>query len=387
MSTMSVLTTGRRTRGGRKARPLRRVAPARSPYAAVHDLMGQLRAHVDQAEAEFRTSMLTSALQERLRAKISAESSEVWVRSSTGEVDQLGAQGPRAHTTEDAVRRCLAVGRPCRQDETLLLPLRVGKDVFGVVTLGLPCPPDRGRVTAAQEIADEYAVRLDTALFVDGVRTWATSEERRRVAREIHDGVAQRIVALGYLADDVSHLTEGPARQALEALREQIAGIAGELRLSLLDLRTDVDLDDGISGALSSYLAELGQRSGLQVHLDLDEHGQRPPRRVEREVFKIAQEAVNNVRRHAHASNIWVTLVSDGEHLRLVVEDDGTGIASPRAGHYGLQGMRERAEQIEAVLEIDVRPTGGLVVTLQSRTATTSSTEGDSHGHHHLARR
>jgi signal transduction histidine kinase len=204
------------------------------------------------------------------------------------------------------------------------------------------------------------------ALLLDEVRISATSEERRRVAREIHDGVAQRIVALGYLADDAALLARGEAaREAVESLRDQITGIARELRLSLEDLRSDVAVEDGIAGALSAYLDELRCVSGLRIHLHVDERGRRPARGIEREVLAIAQEAVSNVRQHAGAINLWVSLTTDEHEVRLVVEDDGTGSVAPRAGHYGLQGMRERAELVGATLEIGVRPDGGTAVTLR----------------------
>jgi signal transduction histidine kinase len=82
-------------------------------------------------------------------------------------------------------------------------------------------------------------------------------------------------------------------------------------------------------------------------------------------VLAIAQEAISNVRQHAGAINLWVSLTTDVHEVRLVVEDDGTGTVAPRAGHYGLQGMRERGELVGATLEIGVRPDGGTAVTLQ----------------------
>jgi signal transduction histidine kinase len=385
MSTVGDTKTPRWVRG-RKGRSSRRVAAVRAAYA--QDLQGQLRALVGGRDVALRTSSVSAELQERLRSAAGAASSAVWVWSAEGELDLVAAHGRQTHASESALWHGLAIERPSWRDETLVLPLRVGSEVFGAVALGEVPAVDPARLAGMQEIADEHAVRLDTALLLDGVRTSATSEERRRVAREIHDGVAQRIVALGYLADDVALLArDEPARQAVESLRDQITGIAGDLRLSLRDLRSDLALEDGISGALSAYVDGLGSRSDLRIHLHLDERGHRPPRGVEREVFAIAQEAISNVRRHAHAINLWIALTTDGHEVRLVIEDDGTGAVAPCAGHYGLQGMSERAEQIDATLEIGVRPDGGTVVTLQTGATGPSTRDGDSDDHQRLAGR
>lgn len=222
--------------------------------------------------------------------------------------------------------------------------------------------------------------------------TTALREERRRVARELHDGVAQQVVALGYLVDDVACLVDTEsARTAVIALRDEVSRVTHELRRSVADLRTEVGVEDGLadglSGALSSYVGELGHHCDLRIHLHLDERGARPPRHVEREVLRIAQEAIANVRQHARAINLWVRLTTDAHQLRLVVEDDGIGNVAPREGHFGLVGMRERAERIDGALEVGVRPDGGTVVTLHTGVATAPTMEGDSDDRQRLARR
>ena len=313
----------------------------------------------------------------------------MWVRLVAKEPDLVAAHGTGADLSPHAVRRCLALGRPSWRKDTLALPLRTGDEVFGVVALGAPAVRIRPGGRDAGEPGRARG-RLDAALFVDRMRSSAAAEERRRLAREIHDGVAQRVVALGYLADDVAALVEGAeATEVVEALREQVSTIAGELRLSVADLRTDDDFDlaDGISGALSAYVEEIGRRSDLRVHLYLDERGTRPSRGTEHEVLKVAQEAISNVYQHARATHLWISLTSNGSHVRLVVEDDGIGQAQPRRGHFGLQGMRERASRIGAELDVRARRDRGTVVTLQTRATTAPTDEGNSHGNQGLARR
>ena len=211
-------------------------------------------------------------------------------------------------------------------------------------------------------------------------------EERRRIARELHDGVGQLVVALGYRVEDIADLVEaGPMHEAVLQLREEVAHVARELRRALGELRAEPAVDRSVSDALSSYLEELSRRGDLRVHLAVEERGQRLPGQVEREVLQIAREAITNVDRHARAINLWVRLVREDGRVRLVVEDDGIGAVVPRPGHYGIQGMRERTEQIGGVLEIGVRPDGGTVVTLWAGGARVG--EGESNDRQRSARR
>lgn len=193
------------------------------------------------------------------------------------------------------------------------------------------------------------------------------TEERRRVARDLHDGVGQHLVLLGYLVDEVAALAgSGQVRDGLLALRDEVGRVAVELRASLADLRDEPVPGEGLTAALSSYAAELRRRSDLRIHLRLDERGPRPRPAVEREVLKVAQEAIANVRQHARAANLWVRLTTDAHQLVLVVEDDGIGHVAPREGHFGLSGMRERAAQVGANLEIGPGRDGGTRVCLRA---------------------
>ncbi len=221
----------------------------------------------------------------------------------------------------------------------------------------------------------------------------AVTEERRRVARNLHDGVGQQLVLLGYLVDEVAALAGSDAvRAGLLTLRDEVTRAALELRLSLTELRDEPGPDPGactsLSAALSSYADEVRGRSDLRIHLHLDERGPRRSREVEQEVYRVAQEAIANVRQHAHAINVWVRLTTDAQQLLLLVEDDGIGHVAPREGHFGLRGMRERAERIGADLELGPRRDGGTIVRLHlAGVMYAPITEGDGHDRPRLARR
>ena len=202
---------------------------------------------------------------------------------------------------------------------------------------------------------DEHALRLDAALTFDEIRTIATMEERHRLAREIHDGVAQEIASLGYAVDDLSaDATSDAQRRKLNTLRSELSRVVSELRLSIFDLRSEVSA--GLGSALSDYVREVGARSGMTVHMTLDVAPTRLRGEVETELFRIAQEAITNARKHSSAANLWIDCRIQPPAARISVRDDGGGLGKGRDDSYGIKIMRERAERINATLEVASRP-------------------------------
>jgi signal transduction histidine kinase len=231
--------------------------------------------------------------------------------------------------------------------------------MIGVVVSEAAEPPAPRLLAELMRTIDEQAFRLDTALLFDEVRSLATTEERRRVAREIHDGVAQEVASLGYVVDDLSAnaITEAQ-RTKLQSLRGEISRVVSELRLSIFDLRSEISPSAGLGSALSDYVRTVGARSGLTVHLTLDEAPTRLRGEIETELLRIAQEAVTNARRHSAAENLWVHCRVRPPYARITVEDDGRGLGPARPDAYGLKIMRERADRIHATLEIGQRDGG-----------------------------
>jgi signal transduction histidine kinase len=200
----------------------------------------------------------------------------------------------------------------------------------------------------------------------------------------MHDGVAQEIVGLGYLVDEIESISDHTeTRELASTLRAEITRLVSEIRFSIFDLRHEVT-DGRLAASLADYAREVSHATGLRVHLSLAESGPSLPPRAATEVLRVAQEAIGNVRKHARASNLWVTLDSDGSTLSLSIEDDGVGNAGPREHHWGLQTMRERAEAVGARLEVSPRSDGGTVVILRSLMTADPHRE-KAHGHHRAA--
>jgi signal transduction histidine kinase len=203
-------------------------------------------------------------------------------------------------------------------------------------------------------------------MLFDDVRDLATMEERNRVAREIHDGIAQDIAFLGYSVDEIVDVTDNEhVRELAVGLREQVTRVVAELRTSVFTLRGRRTGMLTLGGAISAYARRVFPEGDTRLHIVVDEtsHRLRPP--VEAEVLRIAQEALTNARRHANASNLWVECRVSGSHAVVVVEDDGQGLSGGRADSYGIEIMAERARIIMAELTVENRPGGGTRVRLQ----------------------
>jgi signal transduction histidine kinase len=264
--------------------------------------------------------------------------------------------------------RSQARSRPAGDVSALVVPLLAGVRTVGLLTIeadrpGAYPPSVRDRVTALTAPA---ALRLEAALLFDEVRSLATTEERQRLAREIHDGVAQELVMVGYGIDNALAVLPNDvddASEELRTLRREVTRVITELRLSLFELRTEVDRHGGLTAAIAEYARTVGASGGLRVHLSLDESTARLPSAVEAELLRIAQEAITNARKHAGAGNLWVTCVVDPPFAQVEVSDDGHGIADQRPdGRYGLAIMAERAERIRGRLEISPRHPNGTTV-------------------------
>lgn len=253
-----------------------------------------------------------------------------------------------------------------------VLALRLGDRRVGLIGVERDGGPWSARhLTRAQSLADDAALRIDTGQLFSEVRALATVEERRRLAREIHDGIAQEIASLGYVVDDLSARTPDlGTREDLGTLRSELTRIVNELRLSIFDLRTDVQPASGLGAALTSYVRSVGTGSGLTVHLVLDESAYRLPIEAETELLRVAQEAITNARKHARARNLWVTCRVDPPRAFLRVADDGTGLGSARPDSFGLEIMRERTARLGAALTVRNRVGGGTVIEVTVGAAT-----------------
>ncbi len=208
-------------------------------------------------------------------------------------------------------------------------------------------------------------VHLDTALLFAAFRDSATAEERRRLAREMHDGVAQEMASLGYFVDDMLAETSTPEQALrLQVLRERLTNVVAEVRQSVRTLRTNVGDSESLGTAIGSLARHLSGTSGTPITVTLDESTQRLRPEVEAELLRIAQEAMNNAVRHSGAELIEVQCTVAPPQAEIIVSDDGLGIRGRREDSHGLEIMAERARLIEGELTVESRTPRGTVVSV-----------------------
>lgn len=196
----------------------------------------------------------------------------------------------------------------------------------------------------------------------------ATLAERARLAREIHDGLAQdlwfaklkqgRVAGAGELLDD----TRVAAREVLTALDSALA----EARQSVMAMRADPNAGSTLEEVLRAYVDDFADRFGIRTEFDARSSLPRFPARTEAEILRIVQEALNNVRKHADATVVRVRAAGVDGGGRLTVSDNGRGfdVRSVPDDRFGLQGMRERAQGVGATITIESQPSDGTTIIL-----------------------
>ena len=196
----------------------------------------------------------------------------------------------------------------------------------------------------------------------------AALRERERLAREMHDGLGHTLAALSVQLEAVQRLYRVDPERAsaqVDTLKALTRASMAELRSSLAGLRAPGLGDQSIEPALQALCVEFEQHSGVKVVLALEGDSGSLPAAVTETLWRVAQEALTNVEKHAQAKQVTLTLAAASRQVSLAVCDDGVGIPVgllPVNGHYGLVGMRERVEGLGGALQVTRPPAGGTCV-------------------------
>jgi signal transduction histidine kinase len=197
------------------------------------------------------------------------------------------------------------------------------------------------------------------------------TEERQRLARELHDSVTQSLYGVTMYAEAAARLLDrgvtDEAGRILRELRDTSISALREMRLMIFELRPPSLAEDGLVTAIESRLGAVEARAGLRTEFEYDEIGHLPTA-VEEALFGIAREALNNVLKHAGADGVVVRLRLTDAALRLEVVDDGVGfeVGDGRArGGLGLAGMEERSGMTGLKLDVASRPGAGTSVSVE----------------------
>ena len=262
-----------------------------------------------------------------------------------------------------------------------LVPLRLRERVNGFLGLEIQ---DKDRIITPDEISLLSILSIDIAQLIEDRRLFEqakaaiTIEERNRLARDLHDSVTQVLFSANLLAEVLPQIWRRDPEQGLqrlEKLQRLTRGALAEMRTLLLELRPAAVINTPLGELLSQLAEAITSRSGLPFQLFI---AQIPPlpEDVQINFYHIAEEALNNVVKHAQAEQVTLSLsstplpsdsTSGARHeIRLVIEDDGVGYASENGvpGHLGTGIMRERAAAIHADLSLESKPGYGTQVTL-----------------------
>jgi signal transduction histidine kinase len=248
----------------------------------------------------------------------------------------------------------------------LSVPLKVDMQPIGVLNiLNKPGDLTEEDIRIINLFADQAAIIIEHIRLQHQAEQFAVLEERQRLARELHDSVTQALYSVTLYADAARLAFSRKQWEALERNLQEARNMAREamydMRLLVFELRPFMLEKEGLVSALRARLAAVEARAGLKAEV-LVEGERRLPIGVEEELYRIAQEGLNNVVKHAKASVVQIHLNYGEDAVRLEMMDNGTGFDpenASRSGGVGLRGIQERVQQLGGRLEIESAPGKG----------------------------
>jgi signal transduction histidine kinase len=220
-------------------------------------------------------------------------------------------------------------------------------------------------------LAAHAAIAIENARLHERSRELSTIEERKRLARELHDSVTQTLFSIGLTAETAAELVDSEpsrAREQLGRLQDLTRTAMLEMRSLIFELRPAELETDGLAAALRKHVEVLRRLHGEEIELTVDGE-RRLPAEVERGLLRIAQEALGNALRHSGAHRVNLALAQRDSQVTLRVEDDGRGFdpeeAATRSRRLGLTSMRERAEAMGGTLAIGSTPGRGTTIEVE----------------------
>ncbi len=306
----------------------------------------------------------------------------LWRACSTGEASPISEHIPvQGSLTGAAVlrREPVLINAPSAEAKqfcwgpelaTLLaVPLRVPEGVIGALSVvNKPGGFTSEDMRIISLFADQAAIAIENARLAQQVEHLAVMEERQRLARELHDSVTQALYSVTLHSEAAMRLLNaGKSAAAVEYMRDlrtTAQQALREMRLLIFELRPPILEQEGLVAALQARLDAVEGRAGLQTELRI--HGEEELHyTVAEELYRITQEALNNVLKHAHAHHVTLQITCEETTCCLEVSDDGVGFdyaAMLQHDGWGLRGMHERARRIGAELSISSTPGQGTTV-------------------------
>jgi PAS domain S-box-containing protein len=248
------------------------------------------------------------------------------------------------------------------------VPLIVKGEAYGglVVYYRTPREFSHEELALTAALGDQAALTIENARLRAHLQEAAAAAERNRLARDLHDSVSQTLFSVNLIAGVVPRLWERnpeEGRRRLAELRQLARGALAEMRTLLLELRPAALLEMQLGDLLQQLAEATTGHSRLPIVVTAEGQGTIPPD-IQMALYRIAQEALNNVVKHAEATSSTLTVRWSPSYANLVISDDGQGFDPMRVpqAHFGLEIMRERADGIGAALSVNTRAEGGTIV-------------------------
>lgn len=361
---------------------------ARTANASL-DLRESLAAATRQIQAGFGYSHVELFL-------VDDETNEVVLNAVAGR-DDPQLTGYRQHIAIGLIGRTVRTGQTQQVDDVaqdsdyyvrneregtrseLCVPIVVSGRVLGLLNLESQdvAAFTQDDVAVLETAADVLAGAIENARLYHRAQAAAVLEERNRLARELHDSVTQQLFSMTLTAQAArAHMAKNPDRALLqlERLQETAAAALAEMRALIFQLRPPALRDKGLVAALQQHIAALSRREGLRIELNVT-GDERHAQGLEQQLFRIGQEALNNVIKHARASRVQLLLDFAADQVRMRVIDNGIGFdvaataaqegeSSQHSRHLGLVSMRERAIEIGGTMELRSVIGGGTEITV-----------------------
>jgi signal transduction histidine kinase len=264
----------------------------------------------------------------------------------------------------------------------LEIPLKINDTVIGALTIEASKinafdPTD---VPVLETLADQIAIAIQNARSSSRAREAAIAEERNRLARELHDDTIQSLIGIERQVDllrwDLVELYDGLpdlVERRLNRLQDALDNTVKSLRLLSRDLQPQILHDLGLAAALETLLSDLSHND-LKLKTEFSRKGNeiRLRKDIELNIYRIAQEALSNIVKHAKAKTVKVSISYDENEIELSIEDDGKGFRVPEdfsrmalRGGMGLLNMRQRATETGGILSIQSKPNQGAFICLK----------------------
>lgn len=228
-----------------------------------------------------------------------------------------------------------------------------------------------------ERFATQAALAIENARLHQQVRALAVSEERERIAREMHDSIAQVLGYVNTKAQAAQELLKGGQNERAEQQISQLSQAAREayadVRENIMGLRTSLDAGRNLIGTLSDYLTRWEDQSQVRATLKVDAADEADihlTSLAELQLLRIIQEALTNVRKHAAATQVVINISDSSDGICATITDDGTGFNPEDVGRrqfprFGLATMRERAEAVNGTLSVESSPGQGTTITVR----------------------